>query len=140
LNLISVEEPRRRSSRKPIAIIVGAIVAMIVVAFVGIQFSTTSDGSGDEGAGPTSVNDSQVTIDIQGYAYHPSNISVPRGAKVTWLNDDNQDHTATEKDNGSWNTQIVHNGQSETIEFDSPGTFAYYCTIHPYMVGTLTVR
>lgn len=113
---------------------------MIVVAFIGIQFSTTSGGSGDEGTGPTSVNDSQVTIDIQGYAYHPSNISVPRGAKVTWLNDDNQDHTATEKDNGSWDTQIIHNSQAQTIEFDSPGTFAYYCTIHPYMVGTLTVR
>jgi plastocyanin len=135
-----VEEPPRRSSRKPIAIVVGAIVVMIVVAFIGIQFSTTSDGSGDESAAPTSVNDSQVTIDIQGYAYHPSNISVPRGAQVTWLNDDNVDHTATEKDNAAWDTQIIHNGESKAIKFDSPGTFRYYCTIHPYMVATLTVR
>ena len=136
-----MEEPEpRRSSRKPIAIVVGAIVAMIVVAFIGIQFSTTNDDSGDASAGPTSVNDSQVTIDIQGYAYRPSNISVPRGAQVTWLNDDNQDHTATGKDDASWDTQIIHNGLSKTIELDSPGTFTYYCTIHPYMVGTLTVR
>jgi plastocyanin len=136
-----VEEPEpRRSSRKPIAIIVGAIVVMFVVAFIGIQFSTTSDGSGDESALPTSVNESQVTIDIQGYAYHPGNISVPRGAQVTWVNDDNVEHTATEKDHAAWDTQIIHNAESKTIEFDSPGTFRYYCTIHPYMVATLTVR
>jgi plastocyanin len=134
------EDEPKRSSRKPIAIMLGAIVVMIVVGFIGIQFSTTSNGSGDESASPTSVNDSQVTIDIQGYAYHPSNISVPRGAKVTWLNDDNVVHTATEKGNAAWDTQIIHSGESKTIEFDSPGTFRYYCTIHPYMVGTLTVR
>jgi plastocyanin len=134
------EDEPKRSSRKPIAIMLGAIVVMIVVGFIGIQFSTTSDGSGDESALPTSINDSQVTIDIQGYAYHPGNLSVPRGAKVTWLNDDNVVHTATEKGSAAWDTQIIHNGESKTIEFDSPGTFRYYCTIHPYMVGTLTVR
>ena len=136
---MDTDEPKR-SSRKPILILAGAIVAMFVVAFIGIQFSTTSDGSGDESAGPTSVNESQVTIDMQGYAYHPSNVSVPRGAQVTWLNDDNVDHTATEKDDAAWDTQIVRNEESKTIKFDSPGTFRYYCTIHPYMVGTLTVR
>ncbi len=136
---MDADEPRR-SPRKPIAIMVGAVVVMCVVGFIGIQFSTTSDGSSDENALPTSVNESQVTIDMQGYAYHPGNISVPRGAQVTWVNDDNVDHTATEKDNTSWDTQIVHYGASKTIKFDSPGTFRYYCTIHPYMVATLTVR
>jgi plastocyanin len=136
---MDADEPKR-SSRKPIAIIVGAIVVMVVVGFIGIQFSTTSDGSGDESAAPTSVNESQVTIDMLGYAYHPGNISVPRGAQVTWVNDDNVDHTATEKDNAAWDTQIIRNGASKTIKFDSPGTFRYYCTIHPYMVATLTVR
>lgn len=136
---MDADEPLR-SSRKPIAIMVGAVVVMCIVGFIGIQFSTTGDGSGDESAAPTSVNESQVTIDMQGYAYHPGNISVPRGAQVTWVNDDNVDHTATEKDNASWDTQIVHNGASKTIKFDSPGTFRYYCTIHPYMLATLTVR
>src|ERR1700693_5019333 len=132
------EDEPKRSSRKPIAIMVGAVVVMFVVGFIGIQFSTTSDGSSDESAAPTYVNESQVTIDMQGYAYHPGNISVPRGAQVTWVNDDNVDHTATEKDPAPWDTQIVHNGASKTIKFDSPGTFRYYCTIHPYMVATLT--
>ena len=81
-----------------------------------------------------------MTIDIHDFAYHPGNVSVPRGAEVTWLNDDKQDHTATEKDHAAWDTQIIHSGEPFTIRFDTPGTFKYYCTIHPYMVGTLTVR
>jgi plastocyanin len=136
---MDADEPRH-SPRKPIAIMVGAVVVMFVVGFIGIQFSTTSDGSGDESAVPTSVNEMQVTINMQGFAYHPGNISVPRGAQVTWVNDDNVDHLATEKDNAAWDTQIIHNGESKTIKFDSPGTFRYYCPIHPYMVATLTVR
>jgi plastocyanin len=136
-----MEEPEPKpSSRKPILILAGAFVAMFVVGFIGIQFSTTSSEGGDESAGPTSVDDLGVTIDIHGFAYHPSNVSVPRGAQVTWLNDDNADHTATEKDHAAWDTQIIHGGEPFTIQFDTPGTFQYYCTIHPYMVGTLTVR
>jgi plastocyanin len=134
------EDEPKRSSRKPILIMVGAIVLMFVVGFIGIEFSTTSGGGSDESAGPTSVDDLGVTIDIHDFAYHPSNVSVPRGAQVTWLNDDNPDHTATEKNHAAWDTQIIHSGEPFTIEFDSPGTYQYYCTIHPYMVGTLTVR
>jgi len=61
------------------------------------------------------------------------------GAVITWLNDDNVDHTATDK-NSAWDSTIIHSEESETLTLDTPGTYNYYCTIHPYMTGTLTVR
>jgi plastocyanin len=41
---------------------------------------------------------------------------------------------------GSWNTDDVgSDDRTENIVFDEPGTYEYYCTIHPSMVGSITV-
>ncbi|MEO8458737.1 MAG: cupredoxin domain-containing protein [Chloroflexota bacterium] len=126
------------SYRKPILIMGGVIVAFIVLIVVGVMMSSTSeDSTGDPG--PTSVNDADVFISVRDYAYNPKVISIPRGAKVTWLNDDKVDHTATDK-NGRWDSTVIHNEQEQSVTLTASGTYQYYCTIHPYMTGTITVR
>jgi len=64
---------------------------------------------------------------------------VPRGAEVTWVNDDKAPHTATERAS-VWDTRVLSEGESATLTFERPGTYNYYCTIHPYMAGSVTVR
>lgn len=131
-------EPEPKPSRKPILIIAGVILALIVIGVIGVMMSSTSE-SGDADPGPTSVDDMDIVIGIRNYKYNPSIISIPRGATVTWLNDDKVDHTATAK-NSEWDSTIIHSEESKTLKFTSPGTYNYYCTIHAYMTGTLTVR
>ena len=139
---MTTEEPQApqepRPSRKPILIIAGIILALIVIAVIGVMMSSTSE-SGDADPGPTSVTDLAIVIGIRNFQYNPRIISIPRSATVTWLNDDNVDHTATDKD-AAWDSTIIHSEESETLTFDTPGTYNYYCTIHPYMTATLTVR
>ena len=130
--------PEAKPSRKPLLIIAGVFLALIVIAVLGVMMSSTSE-SGDSDPGPTSVNDTDIVIGIRNYNYNPRVISIPLGATVTWLNDDKVDHTATEK-NGAWDSTIIHSEQSEILTFNTPGIYNYYCTIHPYMNGTLTVR
>jgi len=72
-------------------------------------------------------------------AYAPSPIAVTAGDTVTWTNTDTTDHTATSDDN-TWNSGSIAPGASFSRTFTSPGTFQYHCTIHPGMVGTVTVR
>src|SRR5712691_9117396 len=63
---------------------------------------------------------------------------VPVGGTITWSNQGSQGHTVTASD-GSFDSGIVAPGASATIEFDTPGTFAYICTLHPWMKGTVVV-
>jgi plastocyanin len=136
---VVTSEPEPKRSNWPIIIVVLSMVVLAVVLVIGIQFSST--GSTTPGnTEPTSVDSLDVTIDIIDYAYQPPNISVPNGARVTWVNDDKVAHTATEKENSEWDTEVIHQDQGVTVTFQTSGTFTYYCTIHPYMLGTLTVR
>jgi plastocyanin len=71
--------------------------------------------------------DSQV--DIKNIAYAPKEIHVAAGGTVTWTNDDALQHTVT-ADDGSFDSGLFDQGGTFTQEFDTPGTYAYYCTPH----------
>ena len=71
-------------------------------------------------------------------AYSPDNLSVAVGSSVTWTNSDGIAHTTT-ADNGVWNSGTVPAGGRFSFTFQNAGTFTYHCTIHPGMIGTVTV-
>ena len=71
-------------------------------------------------------------------AYQPATFTVAVGGTVTWINRDTTAHTVTSNtsafDSGSFTT-----GLTWSHTFTAPGTYHYYCTIHPMMVGTIVV-
>jgi plastocyanin len=64
--------------------------------------------------------------------------TVPVGGTVVWTNFGVQAHTATSPD-GAWDTGMVAPGASAEILFDTPGTYSFVCTPHPWMKGTVIV-
>jgi plastocyanin len=64
---------------------------------------------------------------------------VDAGTTVTWLNDGFQVHTST-ADQGEWDSPLLSSGDSFTFTFSQAGTFAFHCTPHPFMTGTVVVR
>lgn len=80
-----------------------------------------------------------IAVQIKGFAYHPATITVVVGGSVTWTNEDADAHSATAND-GSFDTGLKSQNQSSTVVFNTAGTFAYYCSIHPEMVGTVNVK
>jgi hypothetical protein len=80
-----------------------------------------------------------VSAVIRDFSFAPSSITVTAGQTVTWTNDGPTDHTATAAD-GSFDTGILHRGRSRTLTFKHTGTFAYVCSLHPNMHGTLNVK
>jgi plastocyanin len=78
-------------------------------------------------------------VDMRGYAFSPGNLSVPMGATVTWTNDDNAPHNATDRGD-AWQTDTIGEGESTSATFDRAGEYEYYCTIHPQMRARLVVR
>ncbi len=77
-------------------------------------------------------------LTMQNSAYQPTNIQVKVGTTVTWTNQDNVPHSVTFK-NGMKDSGLLSQGQSFSYTFNTPGTYQYYCTVHPYMVATVTV-
>ncbi len=77
-------------------------------------------------------------VQMVDFDFSPKQLTVAAGASVGFTNGGVAPHTATAKD-GSWDTGIVRSGATTRLTFDTPGTFTYYCTIHPQMVATLLV-
>ena len=57
---------------------------------------------------------------------------------VTWTNADVEQHTVTARDR-AYNSDIVANGKTFSFSFANPGTYQYFCQIHPSMVGAVVV-
>lgn len=83
--------------------------------------------------------DQQVTIDE--HMFMPATVIVHPGEKVTWVNKDSDVHNATSDDDGkSFQTKLLDTGESASVTFARPGTFAYHCSVHPDMTGTVIVK
>jgi plastocyanin len=131
------DKPEPLANTLPLAVFAGAIVVLAVAVLLGLALSS---GSGnDDDATPTVLDDQTVTIEIIGFQYRPPNLSVPVGATVTWVNLDVAAHDSVARD-GRWETDLLQREEESVVTFDEPGRWEYYCTIHPYMTATLTVR
>ena len=112
--------------------------------------SANSSSSGTQ----SSTNSTEVLI--ENFAYSPADITVPVGSTVTWVNQDSVGHTVTEGDPNSpkpanirifdssgealtGKVALIGPDQSWSYTFTTPGTYEYYCIVHPYMIGYVTV-
>ena len=78
-------------------------------------------------------------VSIAGFAFSPATVTVSVGDSVTWTNNDGATHTAT-ADGGSFDTGNIAAGGSDSVTFNTAGSFDYHCTIHSQMTGTVVVQ
>ena len=78
-------------------------------------------------------------IVIQNFAFEPATLTVKTGTKVTWVNRDDEPHTATATDK-RFNSKTLENGDRFSMEFNQPGIYKYYCALHPKMTGQVIVK
>jgi plastocyanin len=81
--------------------------------------------------GPNAVN-------IDGFAFAPAALTVKAGTTVTWINEDEDPHTVV-ADGDAFRSQVLGSGGTFSFTFPAVGTFAYVCSIHPFMRGTVVV-
>jgi plastocyanin len=85
----------------------------------------------------TAAADTGVTI--SDFRFAPRSITIDVGDTVTWTNEGPTAHSAT-ADDGSFDTGVFEAGETRSETFNQAGTLAYFCTPHPNMRGTITVR
>jgi amicyanin len=95
----------------------------------------------DEAADPApkAVAAANGSVAISDFTYSPGTITVNVGDTVTWVNNGPTPHSATSS-SGAFDTGIFSKGQSRSHTFNEAGTFAYICTPHPFMKGTVVVQ
>ena len=76
---------------------------------------------------------------MKGLAYEVSRLTVAVGTTITWSNHDPVGHTVT-ADDGSFDSGVIAAEAVWSHQFDRPGTYAFTCTLHPFMKGTVVVR
>ena len=81
---------------------------------------------------------------FNGEFYVPNIVTVSPNTSVTWTNQDTSSHTITSGDfttgpSGQFDSGLVNTGATFTHQFTTPGTYAYYCTIFPFMSGMVNV-
>ena len=79
-------------------------------------------------------------IEIRNFAFAPKSLTVPAGTRVVWTNRDEEPHVITSAGSLFASSKGLDTSDSYAVTFSKPGTYAYYCSIHPMMVGTIIVR
>ena len=78
------------------------------------------------------------SVSIANFAFQPATISIPVGATVVWTNNQGVPHTATSTSR-DFDTGNIATAQTASFTFTRAGTFAYRCSIHSSMQGTVQV-
>jgi plastocyanin len=79
------------------------------------------------------------TVVMKNFNFAPMTLTVPAGTTVTWKNLDGEPHTVVSAD-GAFRSKALDENDSFSFKFDKPGVYKYLCSIHPKMVGTITVK
>jgi plastocyanin len=99
---------------------------------------TTTEAEAGSSPAPSGEAQRSEKVKIVEFTYQPDPVMVQAGGKVIWQNEDTAPHTAT-ADDGSFDTGTLERGKLKSETFKEPGTFTYFCEIHPDMHGTVEV-
>src|SRR6185437_2089246 len=80
-----------------------------------------------------------VEIKIDNFSFTPPTITVKAGTEVTWTNKDDIPHNVVSEDK-TFKSKVLDTDEKFTYTASKPGTYTYYCSIHPKMTGKLVVE
>ncbi len=82
---------------------------------------------------------SEVAVKIDNFSFSPATITVPAGTTVRWTNRDDIPHTVV-ADDKAFKSKALDTDEDFTYTFTKPGTYSYFCSIHPKMVAKVVVQ
>jgi plastocyanin len=85
-------------------------------------------------AGPPTVD-----VKIDNFSFTPPTLTVRAGTQITWTNGDDIPHTVV-SDDQSFKSKVLDTDEKFTFTASKPGTYSYFCSIHPKMTGKLVVE
>jgi len=109
------------------------LIAVVAALLAGTAIAATAATPAAPGA-----NAAAPLVHIHNFAFGPQVLTVRAGTIVTWVNDDEEPHTVTASDH-SYRSPILNTGARFSHRYDTPGQYAYFCSLHPHMTGRILV-
>ena len=114
-----------------------AIVAIAAMFALGRAVSVRASLAGQGESSQDPMEEAKVTID--NFSFTPPEITVKAGTTVTWVNQDDVPHTVASNDK-KFKSKALDTGDKFSFTFNDPGTYEYYCSVHPKMTAKVTVK
>ena len=90
-------------------------------------------------AAVTPARAATIEVKIDNFTFNPKQVTVKAGDTVTWVNHDDIPHTVTSK-TMAFRSKALDSDDKFSFTFTAPGSFDYFCSLHPMMTGTIVVE
>jgi len=81
-----------------------------------------------------------VQVNIDNFSFSPATLTVAPGTTVTWTNRDDIPHTVVSDDKTTFKSKVLDTDDTFAFTFSKPGTYDYFCSVHPKMTGKVIVQ
>jgi plastocyanin len=80
-----------------------------------------------------------LEVKIDNFTFAPQRVTVKAGTTVTWINEDDIPHTVASSTK-LFKSKALDTDDKFSFTFSTPGTYEYFCSLHPHMTGTIAVE
>jgi len=117
------------------------LIAIAGLALLGFGLPSSVHGQGGTDAPLTADQPNLPTssVAIDNFSFSPASITVPVGTTLTWTNRDDIPHTVV-SDDQKFKSKALDTDEKFSFTFTEPGTYSYFCSIHPKMVAKVIVE
>ena len=119
-----------------IVVLAGSLTAGVLASLHG-QDSANSQASMHQESDKSEMASNEVKID--NFSFTPQTLTIPAGATVKWTNKDDVPHTVVET-NQKFKSKALDTDETFSFTFTDPGTYEYFCSVHPKMVAKVIVE
>jgi plastocyanin len=81
-----------------------------------------------------------TTVTIDNFSFAPMQLEIKAGTEVTWINKDDVPHTVVSDDHKLFKSRALDTDEKFSFTFKDPGTYEYFCSVHPKMTGKIVVK
>jgi plastocyanin len=110
----------------------------VFLAALGLRIAGLAGGGGRVTARAQPTPET-MEVKIDNFTFGPAELTMMAGTTITWTNRDDIPHTVVSTDN-VFKSKVLDTDEKFSFTFSTPGTFSYFCSIHPKMTGKVLVR
>jgi plastocyanin len=112
---------------------------MRAATFLALVLAAISVAAGRPQATTSQEKRAANLVTIENYSFAPNELTVAVGTEVTWVNKDDDAHTVVTT-GSTFKSKALDTGEKFSFTFHDPGTYEYFCSIHPNMKGKVIVK
>lgn len=113
-------------------LLISALAATLPLALIAVSLLQPIRARSEDKSSPTEVR-------VDNFSFGPETLTVPANSTVTWVNKDDVPHVIASTD-GLFKSKALDTDDKFSFTFNKAGTYSYYCSIHPKMVGKIVVH